>query len=168
MKTISVWAVGLLVTISACTQKKSEVSISSSYALGGTDPVSYFTKGQPEQGSKEFSYEWKDATWIFSSRQHLDSFSANPDKYAPQYGGWCAYGCSAGRKATTDPNAWTIVNGKLYLNHSPTKKSRLKENIEAAEIHLSAEELGTIDRNFPEGAFAGTRYAAPQMGMVVY
>lgn len=86
MKTISVWAVGLLVTISACTQKKSEVFISSSYALGGTDPASYFTKGQPEQGSKEFSYEWKDATWIFSSRQHLDSFSANPGKYAPHYG----------------------------------------------------------------------------------
>lgn len=111
--------------LSSCAQKKPEIySDSSSTAISGYDPVAYFTDGKPVKGRPEFSFQWKDATWLFASRQHLDSFSLHPDQFAPQYGGWCAYGCSRGKKATTDPDAWTIVAGKLYLNNSLQVKEK--------------------------------------------
>jgi YHS domain-containing protein len=127
----------LIVMVAGCSNKTPEVYCSSSGAIGGYDPVAYFTQNKPVKGSQEFSYRWKDANWLFSSRQNRDLFTSNPEKYAPQYGGWCAYGCSKGRKATTDPNAWTIVDGKLYLNHSIDVKGlwmkNQKESIEAAD-----------------------------------
>ena len=87
-------------------------------AIRGFDPVSYFLSGKAEKGSPEFNYSWGQANWTFSSREHLEIFRANPEKFAPQFGGFCAYGASEKHKAPTDPEAWTIVNGKLYLNYS--------------------------------------------------
>ena len=87
-------------------------------AIKGYDPVAYFTLGKAVQGSDKFKFEWSGSQWKFSSQANLDSFKADPAKYAPQYGGWCAYGCSENHKAPTDPNAFTIVNNKLYLNYS--------------------------------------------------
>ncbi|HJS52885.1 MAG TPA: YHS domain-containing (seleno)protein [Chitinophagaceae bacterium] len=126
----------LVMIVVSCTQKQSaEIYTSSSQAIHGYDPVSYFTAANPMKGSEEFSYEWKDAKWLFSSQQNLDSFAANPEKYAPQYGGWCAFGCSNERKATTDPNAWTIVDGKLYLNHNAEVREKwLKEQKQRIEL----------------------------------
>ena len=63
-------------------------------------------------------YNWNEANWYFSSQKNLDQFKANPEKYAPQYGGYCAFGLSNGYKAPTDEDAWTIENDKLYLNYS--------------------------------------------------
>lgn len=94
-------------------------------AIGGYDAVSYFTKNEAVKGSKDFTYSWNGASWRFASESNRDLFKANPEKYAPQYGGYCAWGMSNGYKAKVDPlNAWTISNGKLYLNYSKSIKSK--------------------------------------------
>lgn len=87
-------------------------------AIRGTDPVAYFTEGKPIEGSRKFTHAWKGATWRFASAANRDAFAAAPDKYAPQYGGYCAYGVANGYTVSTVPEAWSIVDGKLYLNYS--------------------------------------------------
>ena len=84
-------------------------------AIQGYDPVSYFTEGKAEKGNSDFSYEWRGATWLFSNSDHLACFIANPEKYSPQYGGYCAYGISIGKFFNGDPEIWTIKEGKLYV-----------------------------------------------------
>lgn len=86
-------------------------------AVDGYDPVAYFTAGKPMEGSKEFSFEWRGATWRFASAANRDLFAAAPEKYAPQYGGYCAWAVSQGYTADADPQAWKIVDGRLYLNY---------------------------------------------------
>ena len=86
-------------------------------ALRGYDPVSYFDDGQPTKGSPEFSYVYKGSKFTFATRDHQRQFAANPEKYAPQYGGFCAYGTSNGYKVSTQPDAFKVVDGKLYLNY---------------------------------------------------
>ena len=86
--------------------------------IDGYDPVAFFTDSMPVKGSANYSYNWKGADWLFASTEHLDQFKADPEKYAPQFGGYCAYGCSQGHKAPTKPETWTIVSGKLYLNYN--------------------------------------------------
>ena len=90
----------------------------SGVAIDGTDPVSYFTEGRPVKGDSEFTFDWNGAEWRFSSAEHRDLFAAAPEKYAPQYGGYCSWAVSQGYTASTDPEAWKIVEGKLYLNYS--------------------------------------------------
>ena len=87
-------------------------------AIRGTDPVAYFTQNKPVKGNPEFTYKWGNANWQFASAQNRDLFVQNPEKYAPQYGGFCAWAVSQGYTASTDPNAWKIDNGKLYLNYN--------------------------------------------------
>lgn len=87
-------------------------------AIDGTDPVAYFTEGRPVEGSSEYSHEWNGATWRFASAENKALFVANPEKYAPQYGGYCAWAVSQGYTASTEPENWSIVDGKLYLNYS--------------------------------------------------
>src|SRR5262245_31682172 len=84
-------------------------------ALKGYDPVSYFTAGSPEQGSNEFWFAFDDAVYLFRSAAHRDMFAADPERYAPQYDGFCAAGVSKGYKTEPDPEAWVIANGKLYV-----------------------------------------------------
>lgn len=98
--------------------QKSEVFIADEGAMHKYDPVAYFTKGESVKGNDQFTFAYKGANWYFSNEQNLNAFKANPEKYAPQYGGYCAYGMASGYKAPTDPDAWTIVNGKLYLNYN--------------------------------------------------
>jgi hypothetical protein len=87
-------------------------------ALDGYDVVAYFTEGRPTKGSPSFTHVWQHATWRFATAAHRDAFAAAPDKYAPQFGGFCAYGVSRGYAVDIDPNAWTVVDGRLYLNYS--------------------------------------------------
>lgn len=101
------------------------------YAIGGTDPVAYFTLGEPTRGTSDHSYEWMGSTWLFSRAEHRDRFAADPETYAPQYGGWCAWAAARGYTASTIPEAWNIVNGKLYLNYSHRIHRRWEANIEA-------------------------------------
>ena len=98
-------------------------------AIEGYDPVAYFTDGKPVVGSKDFEYRWSDATWRFASAEHRDAFAADPAKYAPQYGGYCAYAVSQGATADGDPNAWSVVNGRLYLNLSKAIQARWQKDI---------------------------------------
>ena len=85
-------------------------------AIDGYDPVSYFVDGQAQRGSAEITAEWNNAIWLFTSNENRDAFVANPEKYAPQYGGFCALGMAHGGDVPTDPTAWTIWEDKLYLN----------------------------------------------------
>jgi YHS domain-containing protein len=90
----------------------------SSLAVSGYDPVAYFTEGKPVEGSGDHEYEWNGATWRFSSAENLNSFKTEPEAYAPQYGGYCAWAVSEGYTASSDPQAWRIHDGKLFLNYS--------------------------------------------------
>ncbi len=85
-------------------------------AVHGHDVVAYFTKGKPIRGEARFATVYKEATYRFSTKANLDAFKANPAKYEPAYGGYCAYGVSVGAKFDGNPNYWKIVDGKLYLN----------------------------------------------------
>jgi YHS domain-containing protein len=87
-------------------------------AIKGYDPVAYFTAGKPMKGDSAFTHEWNGATWRFANAANRDAFQAAPQKFAPQYGGYCAWAVSQGYTAGIDPDAWKIVNGKLYLNYS--------------------------------------------------
>ncbi|HXV29971.1 MAG TPA: YHS domain-containing (seleno)protein [Sinorhizobium sp.] len=85
-------------------------------AVHGFDVVAYFTEGGPIQGDAQFAVVHEDATYRFASQENLDAFKADPARYAPVYGGYCAYGVSVGAKFDGDPRYWKIVDGKLYLN----------------------------------------------------
>ena len=87
-------------------------------AINGYDPVAYFTQEKAVAGSAEITTQWKGVIWRFASQANRDSFATEPEKYAPQYGGYCAYAVALGSTASTDPQAFSIVNGKLYLNNS--------------------------------------------------
>ena len=92
-------------------------------AVSGYDTVAYFTQGKPVKGSKKFKTEYMDAEWRFSSQENLDLFLGDPAKYAPQYGGYCAWAMGGaengtrGFTASGDPEVWRVVDGKLYLNY---------------------------------------------------
>lgn len=87
-------------------------------AIRGYDTVAYFTQQAPVEGKPELVHEWMGAKWQFSSQENLELFMADPEKYAPQYGGYCAYGLTRGNLVKIDPEAWAVVDDKLYLNYS--------------------------------------------------
>lgn len=94
-------------------------------AIKGYDPVAFHTEGQPVKGSDQYDLIWQDAAWRFSSAENRNLFEANPEKYAPQYGGYCAWAVAQGTTASVDPkNSWSIINGKLYLNYSKKIKEK--------------------------------------------
>ena len=97
-------------------------------AIRGFDPVGYFTQSKPVKGKPEFSTRWKGVEWHFASTENLEKFTANPEKYAPKYGGYCAYAVANGSTAKTEPEAWTIHEGKLYLNYSTGIKARFDKD----------------------------------------
>jgi YHS domain-containing protein len=86
------------------------------YAVSGYDPVAYFTEGEAVQGDPDIAYDYNGATWLFASEEHRDLFAANPEDYAPEYDGHCAYGVAQGGKVPGNPQVWAIVDGELYLN----------------------------------------------------
>jgi hypothetical protein len=98
-------------------------------AIDGYDPVSYFTDMKPVKGSPEFRVEFQGLTFQFISASHRDAFAANPDRFVPQYGGYCAYGMAKGYKASIDPAVFTVVGDKLYLNYSETVRSQWLSDI---------------------------------------
>lgn len=96
------------------------VYASDGVAIKGTDPVAYFTEGRPVEGSAAHTSDWNGATLRFASAENKAIFDADPEAYAPQYGGYCAYAVSKGYTASTDPAAWTIHENRLFLNYSKT------------------------------------------------
>ena len=132
-------ALGLAIAVSACTttptaeqsssdsasvtetQSASEAAtktfVKDGVAIGGADPVAYFTEEAYVPGSDDYTHEWQGVTWQFANEENRDLFAANPEQYAPQYGGFCAWAAAAKNSLVPiDPNAWSIVDDKLYLN----------------------------------------------------
>ena len=97
-------------------------------ALKGYDPVAYFTEGRPVKGSSIYVYEWKGAKWYFASEKSRDLFRSTPERYAPQFGGYCSWAVSHGHTADIDPQAWKIVDGNLYLNYSKDVKKKWEQD----------------------------------------
>ncbi|MFP4511208.1 MAG: YHS domain-containing (seleno)protein [Spirochaetaceae bacterium] len=87
-------------------------------AIDGYDPVAYFTIGEPTEGRSEFFHDWNGGRWYFSSEAHHDLFAAEPERYAPAYGGYCAWAVAEGNVAGINPQAWHIEDDRLYLNYS--------------------------------------------------
>jgi len=98
-------------------------------AINGTDPVAYFTDNKPIAGSPDITAAWKGATWRFATKAHRDTFVADPEKYAPQYGGYCAYAVAEGATASSVPEAFNLVDGKLYLNFSTGVRQLWRKDI---------------------------------------
>jgi YHS domain-containing protein len=106
-----------------------EVSATPDIAIKGYDTVAYFQEGQALKGSEAFSFEWHSLTWYFLSKEHKNLFALNPEKYAPQYDGYCAWAMTEKRKAITDPEVWKIVDGRLYLNCSKAAYEKWSKDI---------------------------------------
>ena len=111
-------------------------------AVHGTDVVAYFTDGKVVAGSDAFETTWNGATWQFASAEHRDRFAAEPTRYAPQYGGYCAWAVSQGYTADGDPESWKIVDGKLYLNYNREVQQRWEADIPGL--------VGKADANWPD------------------
>ena len=111
-------------------------------AIDGFDPVAYFTEGRPVEGSRRYSHDWNGVTWRFSSAENRDLFIADPEAYAPQYGGYCAWAVAEGYTADIDPEAWHIADGKLYLNYDMPIKERWLQDVPG--------HIAEGDANWPE------------------
>ena len=104
-------------------------SLFSNKALSGYDAVAYFNESKPVAGRGDFTAEYNGAEWRFASAANRDTFLEDPARYAPQYGGYCAWAVSQGYTASTDPEAWKIVDGKLYLNYSKDVQATWERDI---------------------------------------
>jgi len=117
-------------------------SLFNNTAVSGYDAVSYFQDSGPVEGKKDFSTEYEGATWLFSSQENLDIFKAEPTKYAPQYGGYCAYAVGVGSTAKGDPLQWYIEDDKLYLNINKSIRKKWLDDIDNY--------IKTGDENWPK------------------
>jgi YHS domain-containing protein len=114
----------------------------SSTAVGGYDPVAYFTEGKPVTGKSGITHNWKGVTWRFASEKNREAFKAKPESYAPQYGGYCAWAVSQGYTAKGDPNHWKVVDGRLYLNYDANVQRNWEKDIPG--------HIGNANRNWPK------------------
>lgn len=107
-------------------------------AIDGYDPVAYFKDNKPVEGESKYTHQWNGAKWYFKNEENKADFIADPEKYAPQYGGYCAWAVIQGAAVKTDPEAWHIEDGKLYLNYNADVKARwsvdIPGNIEKADV----------------------------------
>jgi YHS domain-containing protein len=100
-------------------------------AINGYDPVAFFTENAAVHGTDKYIYKWNGVTWQFKSAENRNTFKSNPEKYVPQFGGYCAYGVSENHKSPTEPEAFTIVKDKLYLNYNmAVRKAWRKDTLE--------------------------------------
>jgi YHS domain-containing protein len=135
-------ALGLIWSASALAVPPVNTGLFGHTAIKGYDPVAYFTDGKAEKGDDKFSYDWMGATWLFANRKDLDLFRQSPQRYAPQYGGYCAYAVAHKDTAGIDPASFTVVGDKLYLNYSPDIKSQWEKQRDGF--------IRDADRNWPD------------------
>ena len=107
-------------------------------ALSGYDPVAYFADGRPTKGTREHWHAFDDAVYLFKSAAHRDRFAAQPERYAPQYAGFCAGGVSKGYKAEPDPEAWLIANGRLFVFQFKDRVEMFRQKIAEVEGQANA------------------------------
>lgn len=110
-------------------------------AIRGHDPVAYFQAGRPVKGRADLRVEHKGSTFLFSTQANRDAFAAEPERYAPQYGGYCAFGMAGGYKAAIDPDAFTVRDGKLYLNYNRDVRKQWSADVPGF--------VAKADRNWP-------------------
>lgn len=134
---VLVFGAGLAAIPAAAADKDPVFTTRGNLAIRGYDPVAYFTEGKAVKGDKDFTLGWQGADWRFASDENRTRFAADPEKYAPRYGGYCAWAVSRNYTASTDPDAFTIVGDKLYLNYSRRVMRQWLEdrdaNIESAD-----------------------------------
>ena len=110
-----------------------KIYVKDGVAIGGADPVAYFNSDLAEgdfvEGSADYTHEWAGATWQFASAENRDAFAANPEQYAPQYGGYCAWAAAQNAIAAISPDAWSVVDGRLYLNANKKIQARWEKDI---------------------------------------
>jgi hypothetical protein len=107
-----------LASLPVAAADESNTTLFGKRAIDGYDPVTYFDSNRAVEGDSDFEVEWMDAKWRFSSAANRDKFNTDPARYAPQYGGYCAYAVSQNSTAGIDPEQFTVLDGKLYLNYS--------------------------------------------------
>ena len=149
MKMINRFCLGVVLLLGAGNAVAIDAIYTSWYddiAVKGFDTVAYFTENAAVEGKKAHSLEWNGATWRFSSAANKTLFEADPEKYAPQYGGYCAWAVSQNQTASIEPEQFTIVDGKLYLNYNQEVKEKWLVDT-SANINVG-------DKNWP-GLLAG-------------
>ena len=142
MKNILIFISLFLISSSAYAVDPTYTALFSNKAIKGYDPVAYFTENKSVEGSADFGFDYQGARWLFSSAEHLELFKADPEKYAPQYGGYCAYAVSQGSTAPIKPELFTIHNDKLYLNYNNSINDKWHKNIDAY--------IEQADENWPD------------------
>jgi len=125
-------------------------------AVKGYDPVAYFTAGEPTPGLEQHRFDWQGATYRFASAANRDLFAADPARYAPQYGGYCAYAMAVDQIADIDPHRWEITDGRLYLN-----ANRLAQGLWTLSRQAN---IGAADRNWAALPKRDLPTAAPRAG----
>jgi YHS domain-containing protein len=131
-------------TLIASSAQAGDVNQTDGLALRGYDPVAYFTQNKAVKGDPQWTAEYRGVTYEFASKEDQAAFQANPAKYVPQYGGFCALATSVGAKADADPNEFVVSNGKLYVNNNPKAQSRFQEDV--------AGNVKKADHNWPDVA----------------
>ncbi|PWS35541.1 YHS domain protein [Falsiroseomonas bella] len=133
--------IGLAVAPQAARAAKPEINAEDGLALRGYDAVAYFTQARPVRGEARFEAEWGGARWRFADAANRDAFLADPARYAPQFGGYCAWAVAQGYTAPADPLQWRIVEGKLYVNYDAGVQRRWLRDIPGF--------ITAADRNWP-------------------
>ncbi len=118
----------LLASVAWAAEPPVYTGLLSNTGAGGYDTVSYFEQGEPTEGSSEYTTEYQGATWRFTNAENLAQFKANPDRFVPAYGGYCAWAVSQGYLAKGDPKHWSIRDGRLFLNYNQSVQESWLEN----------------------------------------
>jgi len=124
MKRLMLVAIAIFSLVSVVSAQKSAINAPKGTAVDGYDVVDFFSQGKPVKGSGAYTYQWGGANWLFESKANMELFAKSPEKFAPQYGGYCAYGASQGHKAPVEADTWSIVDGKLYFNYNKSVKEK--------------------------------------------
>lgn len=124
-------------------QEKSAYFVTEGAAMAGYDPVSYFNGDAPVLGQPNIAVKWKGAEWHFASQENRERFESNPRAYAPQFGGYCSYAMANGMLKSTDPMAWQVVDGRLYLTHSQ-EIEQIWQRDRSEYIHMAEENWPVI------------------------
>lgn len=119
----------LLAAITFARETVKPINIKDGVAIHGYDVVAYYKDSKPVKGNENFQHTWNGSKWYFSSEENRKAFAETPEKYAPQYGGYCAYAASRNYIYDADPNFWKIVNGKLYLNYNNDAKKEWEKDV---------------------------------------
>lgn len=144
--------IGIAIAFTSCAKTEGVADINKAadgLALRGFDAVAYFTVDNAVKGDPKYEYAWNGAKWVFSSAENLEKFKLDPAAYAPQYGGYCSYAVSHGYTADGDPEAWKVVDGKLYLNYNQKAKSAW-ENEQETNINKGDQNWIEFKKKKPE------------------